>query len=411
MPLVTVALVVLAFIAGLVTGGGDSADKKYEQYYARAAELYRRAQDWDSPPADAKDPKRWARVLAAYRAVFDGYPDSPFADDALYAVASRIDVQDQPDTAFALYRRLLNNYPDSEHAAPTVNAIGVALFQRREYDRAVVLFDRLLTEYPTSPLAEKAYLNRAIAQYERGTYDAALKELQQFLDRYPATEQRAAPRFYEAMVHYRRQDFELARVSFQNIVDLNDKEYAPAAQFNIGQAYFDERRYDEAVTAYRRTMEAYPESEFAQEAHFRIGWALERQQKYAESVAELKKAVEKYPKSSNSPAAQLFIAEIYAEGLKDLPNAVKAYRAVVDETVDVRAIETDQRSAYDIRRHAQFKIGELYEKRGQYADAVREYERLLKDFPERHSAPTHPSNDVDEGRIVDLRARAATKPS
>jgi TolA-binding protein len=406
LPILSVALIVLAFFAGRLSGGSRGASGG--EYYLTSAKLYDDAVKLDTPPADAKDMARWEKVLSAYRRVFDNYPDSPYADDALFAIASRIDIQEQPDTAFALYRRLIRNYPDSDHAPEALNAIGVALFQREQYERALVLFDELIKNYPNSPLIEKASLNHAICQYKRAKFDEALQELLAFSERFPASDQIAAPIFYAGMIQYDKQLYDEARARFQNIVDLGDKEYAAAAQFNIGQTFFDERKYPEAIAAYRRTIEAFKDSEFASEASFRIGWALERQRKYNDAIKELKGAIEKYPTSKNAPAAQIFIAQIYAEGLKDIPKAVEAFRAIVDNKVNVEAIQTDARSAYDIRRDAQYQIGRLYETSGQKDLAIKEYERLLKDFAEPHSNPRHKSNEIDEAYILDLKAKKSS---
>ena len=406
LPILSVALIVLAFFAGRLSVGSNGASGG--EYYLTSAQLYDAAVNLDTPPADANDMQRWEKALTAYRRVFDNYPDSPYADDALFAIASRIDIQEQPDTAFALYRRLIQNYPDSDHAPEALNAIGVTLFQREQYERALVLFDDLINNYPNSPLIEKATLSHAICQYKRAKFDEALQELVAFSEKFPASEQLAAPIFYAGMIQYDKQMYDEARVQFQNIVDLGDKEYAAAAQFNIGQTFFDERKYPEAITAYRRTIEAFKDSEHVSEAAFRIGWALERQQKYNDAVKELKGAIEKYPTSKNVPAAQIFIAQIYAEGLKDIAKAVEAFRAIVDNKVNVEAIQTDARSAYDIRRDAQYQIGRLYETNGQKDPAIKEYERLLKDFAEPHSNPRHKSNEIDEAYILDLKAKKSS---
>lgn len=406
LPLLSVVLVILAFFAGRLSKGSGNASEG--EYYLTAAKLYEEAVQLDTPPADATDLERWEKVLTAYRRVFDHYPDSPYADDALFAIASRIDIQEQPDTAFALYRRLIRDYPDSDHAPEALNAIGVALFQREQYERALVLFEELIRNYPNTPLLEKATLNHAICQYKRGKYDEALQELTAFSEKFPMSDQIAAPVFYAGMIHYDKQQYAEARVRFQNIVDLGDKEYAPAAQFNIGQTYFDERKYPEAIAAYRRTIGAFKDSEYAAEAAFRIGWALERQQKYREAIQELQNAIKTYPTNKNTPAAQIFIAHIYAEGLKDIPRAVEAYRAIVENKVNVEAMQTDARTAYDIRRDAQYQIARLYEKNGQKDLAIKEYERLLKDFPEPHSNPRHKSNEIDEAYILDLKTKKSS---
>ncbi|MEO2005627.1 MAG: tetratricopeptide repeat protein [Candidatus Poribacteria bacterium] len=403
MPVLSLALVVLAFIAGRVTSGGGGGEVDYQNYYLNAADAYDLAVRTDSPPADANDPERWAQVLALYRQVFDTYPDSEYADDALFAIASRIDVTAQADTAFALYRRILNRYPDGEHAPDALNSIGLALFQRGEYDRALVLFDQFLTEYPSSPLYEDVSLSRAVCQLRRGSYDAALAALEKFSEDFPLTDKLPAAMFYRGIIFHERQEFDLARSQFRNLIEIADPDYAAASQFNIGQTYFDEREFDSAIEAYAQTMELYPDTEFSEEAAFRVGWASERMKEYETAVAALRTAIATHPNSKNTPAAQVFMARIFLDGLQDTDGAVAAYRQIVDGSISVESIETDDRSSYDVRRNAQYQIGKIYEDRRD-ARAAAEYEALLKEFPEDHSNPSHGSNEIDEAYILELRA-------
>lgn len=403
MPVISIALVVLAFVAGRVTSGGGGGERDFQDYYVKAGQAYDLAVRTDSPPADANSPERWAQVLALYRRVFDTYADSEYADDALFAVAARIDVLDQADTAFALYRRILNDYPDSEHAPDALNAIGVALFQRGEYDRALVLFDQFLSGYPSSPLFEDVTLSHAVCQLKRGSFDAALAELEKFSEDFPLTDKLPAAMFYRGVIFHERQEFDLARSQFRNLIEIADPEYAPASQFNIGQAHFDERSFASAIEAYEQTMELYPDTEYAEEAAFRVGWASERMQEYERAVEALRGAIAKYPNSKNTPAAQVFMARIYLDGLKDMDAAVGAYREIVSGSVNVDSIETDDRSGYDVRRNAQYQIAKIFQDRRD-PRAAAEYETLLKEFPEEHSNPSHGSNEIDEAYIMELRA-------
>jgi len=153
-------------------------------------------------------------------------------------------------------------------------------------------------------------------------------------------------------------------------------------------------------------MELYPDTEFAEESAFRIGWAAERLQEYERAVTALRAAIAKHPNSKNTPAAQVFMARIYLDGLDDMDSAIAAYREIVNETIRIASIETDERSGYDVRRNAQYRIAKIYQDRDD-PRAVAEYESLLKMFPEEHSNPSHGSNEIDEAYILELRADSA----
>jgi hypothetical protein len=66
-------------------------------------------------------------------------------------------------------------------------------------------------------------------------------------------------------------------------------------------------------------------------------------------------------------------------------------------------MSSDESLGYDIRRSAQYAVGKIYENDNDYVKAIREYEKLVQDFPEPHSEPAHPSNEVDEAYINELK--------
>ena len=104
------------FWLGRVTGNNTS----YEHYYDNADKAWTAVKQIDEPPVelDSPDKNRLREVRAAYREVFENYPDSMWADDAIYQLASRLPRTDEE--AFALFRRLINNYPDSEWADDSI---------------------------------------------------------------------------------------------------------------------------------------------------------------------------------------------------------------------------------------------------------------------------------------------------
>jgi TolA-binding protein len=196
------------------------------------------------------------------------------------------------------------------------------------------------------------------------------------------------------MVFSDKQEYDTARVEFQNIVDAGFKDLASEAQFNIAHTYFAEGEYNEAIDAYQKTINEYPKSESAKYAEFYIGEALQKQGKNEEAIAQLEQAIANYPDNEKAAVSQMFIAEIYLS-MDDTERAVEAYRKVAD----------NDRYEYDLRRDAQYRIGKIYEDSNRIGKAVEEYQKLNKEFQWLHSAPTHPSNDIDEGYIENLKAK------
>ena len=166
------------FWLGRITGNNTS----YEHYYDNADKAWTAVKQIDEPPVelDSPDKNRLREVRAAYREVFENYPDSMWADDAIYQLASRLPRTDEE--AFALFRRLINNYPDSEWADDSMYAIAFASYKIAEdlkktgtlesldayYDRAIALYNQLITIYPGSELSDQAQFNTAMCYYGKG---------------------------------------------------------------------------------------------------------------------------------------------------------------------------------------------------------------------------------------------------
>ncbi len=386
--------VIIALIVGIFIGKSLTNDRGYyKNYYFKAEKAYQKAKDANTPPVTEENPKRLARVMTLYRKVFEKYRDSGYADNALFELGQMIDPT--TEEAQALFRRLIVNYPDSEFADDSLYTIGMGYYRKGEFDKALVTFDKLIKEYPTTQLMAEARFNHAMCYYGKEEFDKALEKFDKFEEDYRATSKLIhSARFYVGMTYFGMADLEKARAEFLNVVDLEIEDLSPEAQFNIGQTYFAGQKYDEAIEAYQKTVEKFPESKSAEYALFFIGNALQKQDKNEEAIERMEQAIEEHPDSEHVPRYQAYIAEIY-RGMGDTEEAVNNYRKIAD----------NDEYYYDLRRSAQYRIGKIYEDGNLFDKAIEEYEKLLKDFPRYHTAPTHPSNLVEEGYIRHLRSK------
>jgi len=114
-----------------------------------------------------------------------------------------------------------------------------------------------------------------------------------------------------AMQLFRAGQFPAARDGFARYVQLYPKtDLAKSAQFWVGECYFAEKKYDEAIVAYDKLVKEYPKSDKVSSALLKMGMAfLEKGDKDAGKIA-LKKVIRDYPQSNQAQIAQKKLSQI-----------------------------------------------------------------------------------------------------
>ena len=110
---------------------------------------------------------------------------------------------------------------------------------------------------------------------------------------------------------FRGGKFEAARAEFSSYLERYPKtDLADNAQFWLGECYYSEKRYREAIGAYEKTIKDYPKSDKVSSALLKQGMAfLELGDKTAGKIL-LKKVVKGYPNSNQAKIARNKLARI-----------------------------------------------------------------------------------------------------
>ena len=110
---------------------------------------------------------------------------------------------------------------------------------------------------------------------------------------------------------FRGGKFEAARAEFSSYLERYPKtDLADNAQFWLGECYYSEKRYRDALGAYEKTIKDYPKSDKVSSALLKQGMAfLELGDKTAGKIL-LKKVVKGYPNSNQAKIARSKLARI-----------------------------------------------------------------------------------------------------
>lgn len=108
------------------------------------------------------------------------------------------------------------------------------------------------------------------------------------------------------MSDYLRGNLELARNQFRDYLDLYPlHSRAAEAQYFIGQTYYADGDYEQAVTNFDLVLEKYPAGELVMaDAHYKKGMALRNLNRSGDAVKEFEAVLKRFPNSSIAPNAQ-----------------------------------------------------------------------------------------------------------
>ncbi|MGI6599519.1 MAG: tetratricopeptide repeat protein [Kiritimatiellia bacterium] len=173
--------------------------------YARACALYNLS--------------RWADAIKAFEEYSTQFPESKFADEAIFRIGSAQQQLEEYDAAVAAYQKLRTSYPRSIYAEDALYQSGICRLIQERSEQAAAVFDDFMRLYPESYLWGQAGAFRARALFDNGKATEAVDMLETIEKR---------PRTWSVIT------------------------YCNFLAFEIGDFLFDDTEYDIALKAYRR---------------------------------------------------------------------------------------------------------------------------------------------------------------
>lgn len=244
----------------------------------------------------------------------------------------------------------------------------MGFYEGTEYKRAISEFEKLIENYPNSlysPLAQY-YVGRSCEEIEE--YYLAFLAYQKTIGKYPYTERvdEIIERQYKIGSMFL--EGQKAKIMGMEILPAMDKaveilikvvenapygRYADLAQYKLGEAYKKQEFYEEAVLAYQKLIDDYPDSPLVEDAKYQI-------------------AISTYHVSRDPYYDQEFT-----------DRAIEEYQALIEKTSDIELHQEARATLNRLREKkakSAFETAKFYEKTGHYKSAIIYYKEVLEDY-------------------------------
>jgi TolA-binding protein len=273
---------------------------------------------------EQKDPNT---AKAAYRSLLKDYPKTKLATHARAELAGMLYVDKQYAPAAELLEPVVKNDKTPEEILPVaIYRLGSCYARLNKHEQAAKALDVFQKQFTKHKLAPSGLYRAAVAYLEIEKPDPAGKLLATLLKRHGKHDLAAPALLKLGEAQAASNDFDKAHSTYTTFIKKYPKyERLYFAQFGAGWSAQNLNKYDEARTWYKKVIDDH-NGPTAARAQFQLGETYFAEKKFEKAAGELLKVdiVYDYPKWS---ARALYEAGMAFENLKQYAQAKKQYLA------------------------------------------------------------------------------------
>lgn len=263
----------------------EDFDLVYAKYVEQLDQYYEG--QLETEPTEPPPPKYdYSKVIEVYDKILKEYPNSDFADDALYTKSYLLQQMDQGVESRRIYQEVIDRYPESHFAADSYMRLAEYYFDPREdkdteqtiveLHRAIRLYKKVL-QYRDSKRYDEALYKLGWSYYrlsatDPGYYSDAIIYFLAVVDDITRAE-KLDPKNKASNPNVKDEAIQYIGISFSDdetyayagvnnarrfIEDIGGREYGVEIMRSLGQTYQTTERNNEAIDAYTALLDMYP---------------------------------------------------------------------------------------------------------------------------------------------------------
>jgi tetratricopeptide (TPR) repeat protein len=245
-------------------------------------------------------------------------------------------------------------------------------YRNQAYAQAQPEFEQVYRDAPDSPLGTEALFWSADALYQTRNYGEAASQYAEFVQRYPQHELIGPAKYALGWAYFMMGDYENATGP---LIDFLENYEPPEialfpfdtdTQLRIGDAFYAQGEYSDALEYYNRAIGAEPGGDYAM---FQLANSYYRMNRNFEAVSQFRRLLRIYPYSSLREQSQYNVAYIYLN-TGNYDQAIEEFRTVISRFPGT-----------EWAARAQYNIGDSYYNAGNYDEATAAYQEVLENYP------------------------------
>lgn len=291
-------------------------------------------------------------------------------NDALYWRGEAYYALGDYDKAANSYRGAITN--SGSNSTRALYGLGYTCFQTGNYNEALTHFNRFLQMAPQSDkqLRADAYNRVGDCHFYNRNYSTAEQYYQKSTETDNSFGDYALYR--SALTQGLNKDYAGKVETLKRLINnYPQSSYAEQAYYEMGRAYVEQERNEQAIAAFASLTKQYPNSSLARKAATETAMIYNQSGNNDKAIAAYKKIITDYPHSEEAQIAAQDLKNIYVDLGK-----IDEYANFAAKTPGMRTIESSERDTLT------YIAAEKTYSRGDIAQAKSSFQKYLQSYPE-----------------------------
>jgi len=260
--------------------------------------------------------------------VYNTYPNSTYADDALFELGSTYNNLGRSQDAINAYQNLIKSYPKSEFIPFAYNRVGLIQYNMGKHDAALASYKYVIQKYPQTTASQEAliavkdiYIDKgdaqgyfdlmkqypgamvstssqdsivyqaAEAQFIKGNYESAVKGFDSYIRSYPNGAFILPARFYRGESYYYGGNLVAAASDYESVIGQPTNRFTEKSLSRAAVIRYNQGEFAKAAMYYEAMSEVAGTEDNVNEALLGAMRAYFKDKNYSKSVEYANKVV------------------------------------------------------------------------------------------------------------------------
>jgi TolA-binding protein len=320
-----------------------------------------------------------AKVLEEF---LEKFPDHDLGGDVMYQLGLVYAAVDNFDSLIAVYLNFEQLFPDDPRISEARHWLGTAFEEKQDTIKALEYYELALAGNATPQLVHRTQYRLAQIYHKSGRFSESAGMIYHVIAADTQVFMPSETLIWAAGHLLAENKYDQSILLYQTYTEKYSTKFKiEKAFFGLGEAYFKQEMWDKALENYRLAMEQ--NGEWKALAQLKAGISLVNLGDTPNAIEHLQKAARSQLSAIESQA-YFQLGQIYFKQAQSAEGETRE-KHIEKALQNYLKVEILYRTATD-RAEAMLKIGQIWQERQNTDEARRQYQRLIKEYPDTEQA-------------------------